>query len=198
MLFTDEHYKDMTVEAKVLYSLLLDRMSLSARNGWMDGERRVFIYFTLEDVMGHMNCGHNKAVRIFSDLEQIGLIERKKQGQGKPAKIYVKNFVIPMDPDQPPSETPPTPTRPEMPPTPSFPSPSNNTSEMKTAEKTVPSEKGFSAPPAKGSHEFPKANGNNTEINNTKYNNTDLSIPPSPPRNARFHGERTKGTDMDG
>lgn len=60
----------------------------------------MYIFFTLNDAMNQMCCGRNKAVRLFSDLELIGLIERKKQGQGKPTKIYVKNFLLPPEPDQ--------------------------------------------------------------------------------------------------
>lgn len=104
VLFTAAHYRAVPVEAKVLYGLLLDRMALSARNSWLDEGRRVFIYFTLEDVMSMMGCGHNKAVRLFADLEQIGLIERRKQGQGRPTRIYVKNFILPTETEEP--ETP--------------------------------------------------------------------------------------------
>ena len=99
-LMTDHRYKSVSVEAKVLYGLLLDRMGLSIKNGWMDSSRRVYIYFTQEDAMQMMDCGHNKAVKLFADLEQIGLIERKKQGQGRPTRIYVKNFILPPDPGQ--------------------------------------------------------------------------------------------------
>ena len=98
VLFTDQNYSTMTMEARVLYGLLLDRMGLSARNGWLDSCGRVFIYFTLEDAMAQMGFGHNKAVRHFKELEDIGLIERKKQGQGKPTRIYVKNFILPPEP----------------------------------------------------------------------------------------------------
>ena len=98
VLFTDPNYSTMTMEARVLYGLLLDRMGLSARNGWLDSCGRVFIYFTLEDAMTQMGFGHNKAVRHFKELEDIGLIERKKQGQGKPTRIYVKNFILPPEP----------------------------------------------------------------------------------------------------
>lgn len=92
-LFTDERFRRISAEAKVLYGLLLDRMSLSVKNGWMDAENRVFIYFTLEDALELLCCGHTKAVALFAEVEKVGLIERKKQGQGKPTKIYVKNFV---------------------------------------------------------------------------------------------------------
>lgn len=72
---------------------MLDRMGLSVRNGWLDEHNRVFIYFTLEDALEYLCCGHTKAVSLFGELDKVGLIERKKQGQGKPTKIYVKNFV---------------------------------------------------------------------------------------------------------
>ena len=97
VLFTDARFKGLSAEAKILYGLMLDRMSLSMKNGWMDSQNRIYIYFTLEDADG--TCwavGTGKAVRLFSELDSvkgIGLIERKKQGQGKPAKIYVKNFL---------------------------------------------------------------------------------------------------------
>ncbi len=96
ILITDEAFKDLTSDAKILYGLMLDRMSLSAKNGWFDGENRVFIYFSIEDVMEQMNCSKNKAAKSIKELDSetgIGLIERKKQGQGKPSIIYVKNFV---------------------------------------------------------------------------------------------------------
>lgn len=108
VLFTDSHYKTISVEAKVLYGLLLDRMALSVRNGWFDSDNRVFIYFTLEDAVELLGCGKDKAVKLFKELDQdggIGLIERKKQGQGRPTKIYVKNFTLPPEPGQT-SETP--------------------------------------------------------------------------------------------
>ena len=69
---------------------MLDRIGLSIRNSWPDTQNRVFNYFTPEEAMG---CGHNKAVALFIGLDKVGLIERKKQGQGRPTKIYVKNFI---------------------------------------------------------------------------------------------------------
>lgn len=92
-LFTDEHYLTLSLEAKVLYGLMLDRMALSVRNSWMEKDGRVFIYFTLEEATAMLQCGHTKGVRLFAELEKLGLIERRKQGQGRPAKIYVKNFI---------------------------------------------------------------------------------------------------------
>ncbi len=96
LLITDEYFRNVSTDAKVLYGLMLDRMGLSAKNGWLDAEKRVFIYFSIEDVMLYLNCSHSKAVKIMAELddkgEGIGLIHREKKGQGKPAIIYVKNF----------------------------------------------------------------------------------------------------------
>lgn len=93
VLFTDPSYRRISSDAKILYGLVLDRMGLSVRNGWLDEYNRVFIFFTLEDALEYLCCGHTKAVSLFGELDKAGLIERKKQGQGKPTKIYVKNFV---------------------------------------------------------------------------------------------------------
>ena len=100
VLFTDQRYKSVSVEAKVLYGLLLDRMSLSIRNDWLDADGRVYIYFTLEEAIEFLGFGKDKLVKLYQELDRdrgIGLIERKKQGPGKPTKIYVKNFTIPGD-----------------------------------------------------------------------------------------------------
>ena len=93
MVFADPGFRRITADAKILYGLMLDRMGLSIRNGWLDEQERVFIYFTLEETMDAMCCGHNKAVSLFTELDKVGLIERKKQGQGRPTKLYVTNFI---------------------------------------------------------------------------------------------------------
>lgn len=83
---------DLSLEAVTLYGMMLDRVGLSAKNGWMDSLGRVFIYFVQKDVQKFLRCGHNRATAFMRELERFGLIERKRQGLGKPAKIYVKNF----------------------------------------------------------------------------------------------------------
>ena len=98
VLFTEERFKNISAEAKVLYGLLLDRMSLSAKNGWQDKENRVYIIFTIEDIMEAMGCADQKAGKLLHELEsKCRLIERKRQGLGKPNLIYVKNFVTPSE-----------------------------------------------------------------------------------------------------
>ena len=99
-LIDDKRFQALSIEAKLLYTLLLDRMGLSLRSGWQDANNRVFIFNTLQEAQKTLSCGHNKATRLFNELEQFGLIERIKQGQGKPAKIYVKNFADEADKDE--------------------------------------------------------------------------------------------------
>lgn len=96
VLFRDEHFKNVSTDAKVLYGLMLDRMSLSIKNRWIDEENRVYIIYTITDIMEDLNCADQKAGRMLSELDNIkgvGLIERKRQGLGKPNIIYVKNFM---------------------------------------------------------------------------------------------------------
>ncbi len=96
VLFTESCFKSLSTDAKALYGILLDRMNLSAKNGWIDAEGRVYIIFTTEEIMEAMGCANQKATRLLAELEKdIGLIERKRQGLGKPNLIYVKNFIRP-------------------------------------------------------------------------------------------------------
>lgn len=94
-LFTDPRYKDISTEAKVLYTLMLDRLSLSKKNGWLDQEGNTYIIFSMRETMELLDVGHEKAVKLFAMLDQdkgIGLIRRKKLGQGRPARIYVQEM----------------------------------------------------------------------------------------------------------
>ena len=91
-LFQEQRFQDLSTDAKTLYGILLDRMSLSVRNEWFDKKGRVFIIFTIEDVKRTLRCADNKATRLLRELEKFGLIERKRRGQGKPCLVYVKNF----------------------------------------------------------------------------------------------------------
>ena len=96
VLFTEERFKGLSLEAKVLYGLLLERLSLSMKNGWLDDDNRVFIHYTLDNIMEDLGYSSGKCVKIMQELDDkkgIGLIERKKQGLGKPDIIYVKNFL---------------------------------------------------------------------------------------------------------
>ena len=88
VLFTDNRFQKISTEGKVL-----DRVSLSMENGWIDDEGRVYIIFTLTTIRQAMNCAEKSAIKYLTELEEFGLIERIRQGFGKPALIYVKNFI---------------------------------------------------------------------------------------------------------
>lgn len=145
-LITGESFKNLSTDAKLLYGLLLDRMGLSAKNGWYDRLGRVYIYYTLDEIQEDLSCGHNKAVRLLAELDTgkgCGLIERVKQGQGRPTIIYVKRFTTQKIPPQapPPQDFPP-------PGSPDFPK-----------EEVKSSLIGKSRVPNGGSADFPKQGG---------------------------------------
>lgn len=95
LLVKDPRFRSLSSDAKLLYGLMLDRMSLSMRNGWVDEEDRAYIYYTIDQIMEDLGCARATCVKIISELDSkkgIGLIEKKRQGLGKPDMIYVKNF----------------------------------------------------------------------------------------------------------
>ncbi len=91
-LVRDRQFKSISSDAKILYGVLLDRMSLSMRCGWVDGENRVYIIYTIKDIMEEFECGEKTAIKFLGELCKAGLVEKKRQGQGRPNLLYVKNF----------------------------------------------------------------------------------------------------------
>lgn len=94
VLFKDEKFAKLSTDAKVLYGLFLNRVSLSKKNHWIDEEGRVYVYYTLISIQEDLHCASQKALKLLKELESYGLIERVKQGLCKPDRIYVKNFVL--------------------------------------------------------------------------------------------------------
>ena len=95
LLIKDKRFKKLSSDAKILYGLMLDRVSLSMKNGWIDEQGRAYIYFTVDDVMEELCCARATSVKIMGELDTkkgIGLIEKKRQGLGRPDIIYVKDF----------------------------------------------------------------------------------------------------------
>lgn len=168
-LITGDRFKRLSTDAKLLYGLLLDRMGLSAKNGWYDEQGRVFIYYTLDEIQEDLNCAHGKAVKLLSELDTgngFGLIERIKQGQGRPTKIYVKRFTT--------REKPPQPAAPQdVPRLPIFGSQDFSKSEVKSSEKRQ------SRLPIIGSADFRKPDASYIKSNQTDFSYTDPSILPS-------------------
>lgn len=169
-LIVDEQFKKLSTDAKLLYGLLLDRMGLSAKNGWYDNLGRVYIYYTLDEIQAALNCGHEKAVKLLSELDTgkgFGLIQRVKQGQGRPTKIYVKRFTT--------RQIPPQSAEPQdIPGVPVFGSQDFGKSEVKSSEKQKSALRLF------GSADFRKADGNYIKSNQTDSIQHDPSIHPSP------------------
>ncbi len=151
LLLSEERYKELSGDAKLLYSLMLERGELSHQNGWYDERGRPFIYFTIEDVMDQLRIGHSKAAVVLKDLEKVELINRVRQGQGKPNRIYVGRFYE--------DET--------------FPGlqisekQNSEDAEIKTSEKRKSGEL------KNGDQEVRKSDTNKKELNNTERNKTE-------------------------
>lgn len=163
LLVRSKKFKTLSTDAKLLYGLMLDRMGLSAKHGWYDELGRVYIYYTLDEIQTDLMCGHNKAVRLLAELDTgkngFGLIERVKQGQGRPAKIYVKKFTTTEVPEVPTSA-----------PVSDFPD-----SEMQTSQKQT------SRLPFLGSQDFPKREPSYLDNNYPDSSYPDPSISPAKP-----------------
>ena len=169
-LFTDPAFSDLSTDAKLVYGLLLDRMSLSRKNDWFDEDNRVYIVFSIEEIINILNYGRNKAVKILQELDNesgVGLIEKKRLGLGKPNIIYVKNFIR--------SES-------------TLEITEENTLETLKSSRSLKnklqevSKSNFKKSQNQTSRslknklqEVPKPNSNNTNYNNTNYNKTDYN-----------------------
>ena len=95
LLIKDERFRGLSSDAKLLYGLMLDRMSLSMKNGWLDDENRAYIIYAVENIMEDLGCSKPTCIKVIKELDAdngIGLIEKKRRGLGKPDIIYVKNF----------------------------------------------------------------------------------------------------------
>lgn len=160
VLFTNDKFWNVSTDAKLLYGILLDRMSLSQRNGWLDEQNRVYIIFTIEEIKGALGCAEKKAVKLLDELERkCGLIERKRQGLGKPNLLYVKNFV-PM------------------------------TVDSSVERQFLNCQKDNSGFVQSTVQELSKAQGNNTDIKYTEFNDTD------PILSSDFSGKETEGMEI--
>ena len=92
LIITHEQFGTLTLEAKVLYGLMLDRMNLSQKNGWLDEEGRVFIIFPQAEMEKQLNCSGSTVTRIMKQLRNIGFVRSKRQGLNKPDILYVMDF----------------------------------------------------------------------------------------------------------
>ena len=100
-MIVDPMFADLSVNAKLLYGVLLDRMNLSMKNRWFDSENRVYIIYQIAEIMEDFNFSKKTAVRYLNELENFGLVEKKRRGLGLPSLLYVKNFVVFQDHSEP-------------------------------------------------------------------------------------------------
>lgn len=92
MLVTGEDFSSLSISAKILYGLLLDRMAIASKNKWIDDEGRVYIQYQLSEIQEDMNISKRKAGECLNELQGVGLISKRKGGNGDPNRIYVMNF----------------------------------------------------------------------------------------------------------
>ena len=163
-LITNPRFKHLSTDAKLLYGILLDRMGLSAKNGWYDDNGRVYIFYTVEEICEDMNCGRDKAMKLLGELDTrkgIGLIDRVKQGQGKPTKLYVKRFTT--------REIPPKPAK-----TPSPPLPPQEVDFADVQKSDFPTSRSRDSRRA----EVEESDASYNNIHQTDFSHTDPSIDP--------------------
>ena len=91
-LFEAPTYQPLSNEAKLLYAFILRRADLSCKNGWADEYGRIYLYYPICEVVGLLHCGRQKAVNTLRELQYAELIDIKKQGCGKPNRIYPKSY----------------------------------------------------------------------------------------------------------
>jgi len=94
MMMTEELFASLSLQAKILYGLLLDRLGTARKNQWIDENNRVYVIYQISEIMEDMNVSKSKAIKSLSELEELGLVEKKQRGLGKPSLLYVKNFVM--------------------------------------------------------------------------------------------------------
>ena len=174
-LITDPRFKRLSTDAKLLYSMLLDRVGLSSRNGWHDDTGRVYIYYTVKEICENIGCGRNKAIRLLAELDTakgIGLIERVKQGRTKPDRIYVKRIDTQEDSEKSnPTDSSPTTPVSEV-----------DFSDVQRSEN--PTSRGRENRPLEVSKEDP----NKTNKNKTDISYINLSISPTPHEPTELEG----------
>ena len=94
LMMTEELFASLSLQSKILYGLLLDHMGIAKKNNWIDEENKVYVIYQISEIMEDMSVSKSKAIKCLSELEQIGLVEKKQRGLGLPSLIFVKDFVL--------------------------------------------------------------------------------------------------------
>lgn len=93
VLLVDQLFSPLSIQSKILYGVLLDRMGISMRNGWFDELNRVYIIYQISEIQEDLGFSKKKAIDYLTELEQFGLVEKKRRGRGLPSILYVKSFM---------------------------------------------------------------------------------------------------------
>lgn len=93
LLLEEEEYRGISDTAKILYGVLLSRLALSRKNSWIEKDTgRLYITYNLKQLVEKLGRSDRTISKAMKQLSEVGLIEKKKRGQGKPDIIYVMNF----------------------------------------------------------------------------------------------------------
>lgn len=92
LLLTGKDFSSLSIMAKMLYGLLLDRMGMASKNKWLDRENRVYVIYPIAEIQQDMCISRKKAMEILSELEEKGLVEKQIRGSGLPNLLYIKQF----------------------------------------------------------------------------------------------------------
>ena len=96
-MLTEKTFSSLSLQAKMLYGILLDRMGLSMKNGWFDAENKVYIIYQIAEIQEDLGFSKKKAIEYLNELESFGLVEKKRRGLGLPSILYVKSFLVQKD-----------------------------------------------------------------------------------------------------
>jgi len=169
VLITDKRFKDLSDSAKLLYGLMLDRMSLSVKNGWLDEQNRVYIKYSFSGIMEDLNCAREKASKLLKELEEIGLIWKVTQ-IGHASIIYVKNFVKSVEDDTNMYDKQTSPKNEQV--TEDLENPSRTSTDVEQVRKSNSFENLTSSGTENEQKAVRETNTNNNNSNNTDFNNT--------------------------
>ena len=93
IILLDKTFASLSIQAKMLYGVLLDRMGLSMKNGWYDSENKVYIIYQIAEIQDDLGFTKKKAIDYLNELETFGLVEKRRRGLGLPSILYVKSFL---------------------------------------------------------------------------------------------------------
>lgn len=89
-LFRNPLYKDrLSLEAKVTYTLLLDRLELSRINKWFNENGEIYLIYTRQELINELKISRATASKVFNELKKCNLIKEERLGQGMANRIYI-------------------------------------------------------------------------------------------------------------